>query len=153
MAGSPIGAPRTILLATDLSARCDRATDRAVALAEEWQAMLVVLHVLEDPDSGGLHDFGPVPSWRRPPDPVAVARKHLLADLGPAVANSRILIREGEPVDTILATAESEGCDLIVTAVAQDEQFGRFRLGRTVDRLLRRSRVPLLVVRNRPRGA
>ncbi|MEE1611364.1 universal stress protein [Microvirga sp. CF3016] len=68
-----IGLPKTILLATDLSARCDRATDRAVALAEEWQAMLVVLHVLENLDTGGLHDFGPVPSWRRPPDPVAVA--------------------------------------------------------------------------------
>lgn len=152
MAGSPIGTPRTILLATDLSARCDRATDRAVALAGEWQAMLVVLHVLEDAGSGGLHDFGPVPSWRRPPDPAAVAREHLLADLGPAVAYARIRIRKGATIDTILATAESEGCDLIVTGVAQDEEFGRFRLGKTVDRLLRRSRVPLLVVRNRPRG-
>ncbi|WP_319799703.1 universal stress protein [Microvirga rosea] len=55
-----------MLLATDMSARCDRATHRAVALAEEWQAMLTVLHVLEDADSGGLYDLGPVPSWRRP---------------------------------------------------------------------------------------
>ncbi|HEV2566538.1 MAG TPA: universal stress protein [Microvirga sp.] len=153
MAGSMIGIPKTILLATDLSPRCDRATDRAVALAGEWQAMLVVLHVLEDAEAGGLHDYGPVPSWRRPPDPVAVARQRLLEDLGPAVAQSRIRIREGEPVDTILATAEAEGCDLIVTGVAQDEEFGRFRLGKSVDRLLRRSRVPLLVVRNRARAA
>jgi nucleotide-binding universal stress UspA family protein len=147
-----IGIPKTILLATDLSPRCDRATDRAVALAEEWQAMLVVLHVLEDAASGGLGAFGPVPSWRRPPDPAAVARELLLEDLGAAAARSRIRIREGEAVDTILATAEAEGCDLIVTGVAQDEEFGRFRLGTTVDRLLRRSRVPLLVVRNRARG-
>lgn len=153
MAASPISIPKTILLATDLSARCDRATDRAVALAEEWQAMLVVLHVLENAYPDDLHDVGPIPSWRRPPDVATIAKEHLFADLGPAVGRSRIRIREGEPVETILAMAGKEGCDLIVTGVARDEQFGRFRLGTTVDRLLRRSRVPLLVVRNRPRRA
>lgn len=32
------GAPRLILLATDLSCRCDRALDRAVLLAQSWKA-------------------------------------------------------------------------------------------------------------------
>ena len=38
--------PKTILVATDLSARSDRALDRATALAAEWNARLVVLHAL-----------------------------------------------------------------------------------------------------------
>ena len=39
--------PHRLLLATDLSARCDRALDRAAQLAEEWQAELVALNVLD----------------------------------------------------------------------------------------------------------
>lgn len=35
------GPPRRIILATDLSARCDRALDRAAALASAWQAELI----------------------------------------------------------------------------------------------------------------
>jgi hypothetical protein len=35
------GPPRRIILATDLSARCDRALDRAAALASAWQAELM----------------------------------------------------------------------------------------------------------------
>ncbi len=40
-------APRKILLATDLSARSDRAMDRASALMQQFNAELVVVHVLE----------------------------------------------------------------------------------------------------------
>jgi len=40
--------PHKILLATDLSARCDRALDRAGILADRWDAELVALHVIED---------------------------------------------------------------------------------------------------------
>src|SRR3546814_16843243 len=40
--------PRTILLPTDFTGRCDRSRDRAVPLARAWDARLVLLHVLED---------------------------------------------------------------------------------------------------------
>ena len=42
------GPARKILLATDLSARCDRALYRAAMLAKQWQSSLIVLHVVED---------------------------------------------------------------------------------------------------------
>jgi len=48
------GPPKKILLATDLSSRCDRALDRAAALAARWQSALVVLHVLEKFDPSTL---------------------------------------------------------------------------------------------------
>lgn len=143
--------PNRILLATDLSARCDRALDRAAALAAEWQAELVVLHALEDfaPDLAGR--AAPLPSWRRPPDPASLARRELLADLGGLAERSRVVIDQGDPVEAILRTAAAQDCGLIVTGVARGELFGRFGLGRTVDRLLRRSPTPLLVVKNRAR--
>src|SRR3546814_6921610 len=39
---------RRILLASDLSARCDRAFDRAVLLARAWRARLPIATALED---------------------------------------------------------------------------------------------------------
>ena len=56
-----------------------------------------------------------------------------------------------ERLAAIVRTAETRGCDLIVTGMARNETLGRFWLGRTVDRLLTTSPVPLLVVRQRVR--
>ena len=39
--------PRHLLLATDLSARCDRAQDRALDLARAWKAKLTIVHALD----------------------------------------------------------------------------------------------------------
>jgi nucleotide-binding universal stress UspA family protein len=39
--------PEKVLLATDLTPAGDRAFDRAVQLASEWDAQLVVCHVVE----------------------------------------------------------------------------------------------------------
>jgi nucleotide-binding universal stress UspA family protein len=150
MPGWMSGHPKKILLATDLSARCDRALDRAVSLAGQWQAELVVLHVMEERlDVSDITDR--LPSWRRPADPVDAAYRRLLADLGDVAEKARVMIEQGDPVDTIVRVADSEGCDLIVTGLARDEPFGRFSLGRTVDRLLRCERLPLLIVKDRPR--
>jgi nucleotide-binding universal stress UspA family protein len=69
------GPPGKLLLATDLSARCDRALERAVSLASQWQAQLTVLHAFEEaPDPSALRDERSGPSWRRPPDAVAIAK-------------------------------------------------------------------------------
>ena len=67
--------PKKILLATDLSARCDRALDRANQLVADWQAELVVLHVL-DPAEGFIESrhLDDLPRWRRP------AERRLLAE-------------------------------------------------------------------------
>ncbi len=149
------GPPDRILLATDLSPRCDRALDRAAELAAGWGAALVVLHVLADNARDVSDPAAPLPSWRRPPDAQALARKRLLADLadlGPVGETATVLVAEGDPAEAIPRAADAEGCGLIVIGTGSDGLLGRLTLGRTVDRLLRRSRQPLLVVKGRPRG-
>jgi nucleotide-binding universal stress UspA family protein len=148
-AGSTSGPPKSILLATDLSARCDRALDRAVSLSQLWQTKLVVLNVLESRSI--LDTAAIVPSWRRPPDPTSVAESQLLVDIGPVAKAADVVIEEGEPAEAIVRVAETRGCDLIVTGIARDELLGRFILGTTVDRLLRSAPAPVLVVKNRAR--
>jgi Universal stress protein family len=61
------------------------------------------------------------------------------------------MVEEGKPIDVILRAAKALGGDLIVTGIARDETLGRFGLGTTVDRLLRRSKVPVLIVKQRVR--
>lgn len=144
--------PRRILLATDLSARCDRALDRAAALARQWEAQLFAVHALEAGEDRCLsfpeHDL---PSWRRGPEPASIAAAHLRRDLSDTGLAVETMVAEGTPADVILAAAAEHRCDLIVTGVARDEVLGRFVLGATVDALLRRSGVPVLAVRQRPR--
>lgn len=149
MTSAPIQAPRKILLATDLSCRCDRALDRAVALARQWDAELVAAHVVA-PTPDMLHwDNRQQPAWHRWADPAEAARQRLRQDLGDAGADIRMIVEEGDPVSRIPEIAEREGCDLIVTGVARDETLGRMLLGATVDRLVRVAQAPVLVVKQR----
>lgn len=144
------GPPRRILLATDLGPRCDRALDRAARLAEQWRSDLVLLHVLQGFDRRPPEE-GPTPSWRRQTDSHDVARKRLCANMRAVGGRATVLIAEGDPAEEILRVGDTERCDMIVVGPGRDGWFGRFGFG-TVDRLLRRSRLPILVVKDRPRG-
>jgi nucleotide-binding universal stress UspA family protein len=145
--------PRKILLATDLSARCDRALDRAAALATTWQAELIAVHALERTDDFHATELERrLPSWRRRPDPARIVEDQLRGDLMQAAPKVSVVAEQGEASALLLRVATDRGCDLIVTGIARDETLGRFGLGRTVDRLLRGSRVPLLIVKQRVRG-
>lgn len=154
MPTAPNGPPARLLLATDLSGRCDRALDRAALLAQAWNATLVVVHVLESrlDDFDYLHRHE-LPSWRRAPDRAALAESQIRRDLGNGPNAIVVRIAEGDPVQRIEEIAREEGCGLIVTGVARDQTLGRIFLGATVDRLIRRSRVPVLVVKSRAKRA
>jgi len=148
------GPPRRILLATDMSCRCDRALDRAVQLAGEWDAKLLVVHAVAPVDTDqDSRRFWDMPSWRQPPDRVKAVRERLYMDLLDHPVNIDVHVDVGDPAEIILAAAKSAGSDLIITGVARDEPFGRRILGDTVDRLMNKTPAPLLIVRSRPRHA
>lgn len=138
---------RAILLATDLSCRCDRALDRAILLAGEWNARLVVLHAMPRTAIEGDH-----PSWRRDLDPRTLARRRILEDLRGGAVEFEIVVERNEPEALIRETLASLGPALLVTGIARDEPLGRFLLGGTVEGLARRPPVPMLVVKARPLG-
>jgi nucleotide-binding universal stress UspA family protein len=150
---------RKVLLATDLSARGDRALERAIALAGATRAHLVILHVFEEVEDTNL-TYGShlVPSWRAPPDAIEIVkeriRRGLHADFGDAVERATVLVLEGEPADVIEQVVARDSIDLVVTGIAREGLFARrpVILGRTVEKLLRRVGIPILIVRNRPRG-
>jgi len=146
------GPPATILVATDLSARCDRALDRAVQLAKQWNARILAVHAVETEDYPDLSRIWEMPSWRRPPDPEQRARDQLLADLADLSVAIDVHVEAGKPADIVLAAAARESAGLIVTGVARDEPLNRSLLGDTVHRLMRNSPAPLLITRNKARA-
>lgn len=145
------GLPRRLLLATDLSPRCDRALDRAALLAREWQAELLALNVL-DPTSAPDQ----ILAWADGADEEAlreVARLQLARDLaGMDVRAAMRVARSGDAATAILEIAAEADAGLVVTGVARNETLGRILLGSTVERLARTLPRPLLVVRGRARA-
>ena len=142
------GPPTSILLATDLSARCDRALDRAVRLARGWGAKLHVVHAIED---DMLDKYDAFTQRRHGPDPVATARARVEADLADHADDVAIEVHveTSDPTALVLKVAAREDCGLIVTGVARDQSLGRYLRGSVVDHLVRHAPVPLLVVRGR----
>lgn len=138
------GRPKAILLATDLSSRGDRALDRAALLAQDWGARLIVLHVVPSGEGSGEQAQS---SAARRKEALARVKRDLAHDVGEV----EVVVETGEPAERIEAVARSTGAGLIVTGVARDEPFGRSFAGNTVLRLGRRSTLPVLVVRTRPR--
>lgn len=143
--------PNRILLATDLSARCDRALDRAAQLAGEWSAELVALNVLNpaaSPDRALAWASGASDEQL-----LHFVRQELSRDLsGLNIRFTLQAVRNGDAASIIRDMAISTHSGLVVTGVARNEIMGRFLLGSTVERLARTLPQPLLVVRNRVRA-
>lgn len=143
--------PQRLLIATDLSARCDRALDRSAQLASEWQAELVALNVLEviqAPDQ--------ILAWSEGAgfeELEQIAQQKLRDDLSGFNGVVNLRIAQGDAVQRVREITEETSSELVVTGMARDEPLGRFILGSTVERLALSLPQPLLVVRNRPRGS
>lgn len=140
-----------ILLATDLSARSDRALDRALKLAQSRQCKLVILYVVES----SWKDKFTTPRWIRPiADVRELAQTRLQQILGKAGPQSgveiELIIKEGSTVQAIQEVAKSIQAGLIVTGVAREETLGRVLVGNTAEKLVRECDTPVLVVKQRP---
>jgi nucleotide-binding universal stress UspA family protein len=145
------GVPHHLVLATDLSARCDRALDRAAQLAQEWQAELVALNVLDPaatPDQALAWISGASDDQL-----LSMARQQLARDIATAQVPATLrLVRSTDPCAAIRETAAATKSGVVVTGVCRNEALGRLLLGSTVENLARSLPQPLLVVRHRTQG-
>lgn len=148
--------PKAILLATDLSARSDRAHDRALQLAEHWKAKLVMLVVLPQESS-----FSKPNHFRKDneddndqPTQAEQVEERVREQLPESKVKIDIRVEEAAHIgETVLRVAEETGSELIVTGIARSDAMQRVALGSTVVWLSRHSSIPTLVVQRRPQGA
>ena len=142
-----------LLLAIDLSSRCDRASNRAAQLAQAWKAKLLVVHAIDPAYAVRYAKMTQeLPSWRHPEDYWTVAARRLSMDLEVDKIDAEVYVTEGVPHEIVLEAARRENSDLVITGLGRDESLARIQLGSTLDKLLQELPVPLMTVRRRVRG-
>ncbi|MEO0682479.1 MAG: universal stress protein, partial [Pseudomonadota bacterium] len=128
---------RRILVASDLSARSDRALARAAALAQTHGAALHVAHVTDDE----------LPAALAHPQAEA-ARAHLLHALGGATAE--LHAETGDPAEALPALAERLDVDLLVVGPHRGRGLADLVASTTVERIVRASLRPCLLAQAAP---
>lgn len=143
--------PGRILLATDLTSQCDRALDRALQLAKEWRAELQIVHAVNVEPPSVPAGVNPLDYLQRHPPARNEVLRLMRRDLGTDELGVTVHVDEDlAPAPAILAVAEREKCDLIVLGETRQRLFGPIIEG-TVEQVVRKSPVSVLMVRDRPR--
>ena len=141
----PAGGIRSLLLATDLSSASERATEEAIRLAVESNALLVILSVV-DPRRLRLPGGRFLRRVDQERSRIEEGAK-LLADRARAAgARATFLVWEGDPADVILAASEAEDVDVVILGSHRRGLLGRLVLGSMSARVSEQSRCPVLVV-------
>ncbi len=164
---------KRILYATDLSANARYAMSYAVSLANAYGAQIIILHVIDEtPEYVDAHVAGYIEAseWddikKRNVDEtreVLIGKKRdnamvrevldrFCQNLRPGTddheaAVDETVIKGGNPVAQILATAEEKRCDLIVMGTHGRSALMDTMMGSTTSRVSRRSKIPVLTVR------
>ena len=137
--------PQRLLLATDLSAASDRATEEAIRLAVDSGAMLVVLSVV-DPVRLRLPGGRFLRRIDQERARVETGAQLLAARARAAGARATFLVWEGDPAEVILAASEAEDVDVVILGSHRRGLLGRLVLGSMSTRVSEQARCPVLVV-------
>ena len=110
-----ISVSRKIMLATDLTPAADRAFDRAVKLASEWDAELTVLHVVEASSAR---------SWRLDRR-IHIAEREMARLVRTAAQPGKFVHHTTfcDPAERILSHARESGCDFLITGLRAPPMF------------------------------
>lgn len=136
---------KKLLVATDLSPRSDRAFNRALALSDELEAHLVVLYVVDDDLPASIAD-----SLKEEAEAIIDGQLDAFPTLKRETITRKVVF--GSVFRDILKEADENEVDLIIVGTHRDEGLSAMFLGTTVERVIRRGNVPVLVVRDRMKG-
>lgn len=147
-----MGKIKHVFAATDLSECALHAVDRGFQIARATGARYTVMHAL------GLDALGPLKDlFGDKAEAVAhkaVAHQRLLLqdlvddpDRNQGIA-ARLMIEEGLATSVVPAYAASTDADLVLVGAKGQSMWRRLMLGSTASHLLRKSRCPVLVVKN-----
>jgi nucleotide-binding universal stress UspA family protein len=131
---------KRILVTTDFSAGTADALDYAFALAEDNDAHITLLHVVQLPASFLVEDEG-----------FSLKRKSKeLLELIPAKARTSprvdIRVAKGTPYQVILKTLKKESIDLLVMNIHGIGMLERALLGSTAERVVRAASCPVMMI-------
>lgn len=137
----------SVLVATDFSVDGDNAVRRAARVAHEHGARLHILHVLEAASRQPLRDwFFPAIDVDREAAQARSALRQLAVEIaGTCDLAPSVELATGDPFEALMRA--SERADLVVLGSRGCGRPAGLRIGTSVDRVLRRCRRPVLVVK------
>ena len=135
-----------ILFATDLSGRSDRALDRALLLTASSGAKLAVVHIIQKDPYLPKSDVE-----RELEEAIGRLGKTLEDTVGDVGAVPEHKVAVGDPAEEILKFSQGFNADLIVVGLSKVFSFESLFRGTTVDKVIAKSTVPVLIVKSRPK--
>ena len=141
---------KNILLATDLGPNSDRAMERAIKLAKEQRSTLHVVHVAAAPSRSNRK--------KDTSDDLKDIETFIQSSLDnykdtKDVKTNVIVKQSGEVFFEILEAAYANKAELIVIGTHGKERFRELFVGTTIERLIRKGIIPVLMVKNKPVGS
>lgn len=129
---------KTILVASDLSGRSERALRRAFAIAAQHDAQLIALSVIDDDLPAGM--------VARMQGEAQAALEQICAEISDRKVTVKVV--PGAPVQTILTECDAQNADLLVLGTHRARPFRDMVAGTTMERIVNQSRRPVIVVTN-----
>ena len=142
---------KTILCPLDFSDASTRALDYALSLAQEADARLILLHVIENLlGEAGAAEMGhlSVSEYDRYLEEDAMARlKSVVPEAASVWSAPEERVRRGRAYREILKVAKDEGVELIVMGVQGKGALTRLVFGSTTHHVIREAGCPVLTIR------
>jgi universal stress protein A len=144
---------KTILVGTDFSLCAARALSFAISLAHPQSARIHILHVLSEPipalDVAGAMPYLDLKTRREWEE---TSSSHLQREAKAAEKRgirATTSLAWGRPSDVIIQTATEMKVSMVVVGTHGRSAFEQFLIGSTAERVVRRSPVPVLTVREK----
>ncbi len=140
---------RNIVIATDGSENSDRAVSYGIEIAKMSGATLHALYVVD------TSSFSSIPmdaGWEAMYEILKKEGKKAVSyvkEAGEAAGvEVKEILEEGHPSNEIIDFAENNSVDLIVMGTHGKSGIDRFLLGSVAEKVVRNSKIPVMVVRN-----
>jgi nucleotide-binding universal stress UspA family protein len=135
---------KTILFATDFSEASKMAFGVASALARDYKARMIVVHVIE-PAHMGFSEFA---AYVGPEEDKGQAMALLQAIKPPSpMVTIEYRLLEGDPATVLVETAQETEADLMVMGTHGRSGLTRLVMGSVAEDVLRRAPCPVMTVR------
>jgi nucleotide-binding universal stress UspA family protein len=141
---------KTILYATDFSHGARAAMDHVVSLSKDYNAKLILLHVIQDITIAEWY----IPSELSVAEMVADIEKNAwqemekwLAEFSLKIKDVEKIVVRGVPFVEIIKTAREKNADLIIIGTHGRTGIDHMLFGSTAEKVVRKAPCPVLTVR------
>lgn len=134
---------KTVLIASDLSARADIAVSRGLHLAKSQSAEALIVHVVDEDQ--------PTAAVRHAREAAHVfLAEQLTARIPDHGSRPEIVVETGDPAERIVAVAAMRSPDLVVMGAHRRRGIDDVFVGTTIERVMRTGQFPVLMAQVTP---